>query len=215
MSLSRPITALALVCAVGTAAACGDGGDNPGTGATVATVGPTTSTPTPTPTPTPSEPTPTHDEGGDGDAEGDDQPATAGGGVCSDLSDLQVGDVLDVSVSGSGIPGGGCEFKQGGTRGTTVTIRDRSVAEAGGLDGAKAEATSTVEGEPVDVAGLGSAAFVVTGTVFGGTDVQGAGAVQVDNRIISVFLVQRSGLPKEKVQSLETDLLELVEQARG
>jgi hypothetical protein len=81
------------------------------------------------------------------------------------------------------------------------------------MDGAKNEATSAVEGEPQDVPGIGAAAFVVTGSMFGEPDVQGAGAVQVGARIISVFLEQRSGIAAPKVRNLEIDLLRLVAHA--
>ena len=70
-------------------------------------------------------------------------------------------------------------------------------------------------GNPQNLSGVGSAAFVVTGSMFGGPDVNAAGAVQVGSRIISVYLVQRSGLPEAKVRSLEVDLLELVAKARS
>lgn len=222
MRLSRPTTTLVLVCLLGfilgTTAACGGSEVEPGTGALGSTVDPTPttpSTPVPSPVSTTSAPTPTptppaDDDGGDGDAEGDDAPATAGGGVCGDLGADEIGAVLGVTVKGAGIPGGGCRFDQGGKQGSSVTILDKSKAEAGGIAGAKTEATSAVEGEPQDLPGIGSAAFVVTGTMFGGSDVQAAGAVQVGNRIISVFLVQRSAIPAAKVRAFEVDLLKLV-----
>lgn len=220
MRLSRPTTTVALTCVLGvvlgTAAACGGSDVEPGTGALGSTVDPTPATPsaptpsiTRTPTPTPTL-TPTPDDGGDGDAEGDDAPATAGGGVCSDLGADEIGAVLGATLKGAGIPGGGCRFDQGGKQGSSVTILDKSAAEAGGIAGAKNEATSAVEGEPEDLTGIGSAAFVVTGTMFGGTDVQAAGAVRVGNRVISVFLVQRSAIPAAKVRAIEVDLLKLV-----
>lgn len=228
MRLSRPTKTLALTCllgvVLGTAAACGGNEVEPGTGALDSTTDPTPTIPSvPTPSaPTPSVPTPSITrtptptpspapaDGGDGDAEGDDAPATAGGGVCSDLGADEVGAVLGVALKGAGIPGGGCRFDQGGRQGSSVTVQDKSNAEAGGMAGAKNEATSAVEGEPEDLTGIGSAAFVVTGTMFGGTDVQAAGAVRVGNRVISVFLVQRSAIPAAEVRALEVDLLALV-----
>jgi len=221
ISPSRCVLALALACALGALPACG-ADDEPGTGALGSTVDPTPTTSAATPTKKPRKtrtpkptPTATVDEGGSGDSEGDDSPATAGGGVCSNISADQVGDVLGVPVSGSGISGGGCQFEQAGRRGTTVTILDKSAAQAGGLAGAKQEATSAVEGEPENLSGIGAGAFVVTGTIFGGTDVQGAGAVKVGDRIISAFLVQRSGFPAAKVRTLEINLLELIVHAKG
>jgi hypothetical protein len=150
--------------------------------------------------------------GGDGDADGDQAPSTAGGGVCSHIGASQVASIVGAaSMKGSAVSGvTGCKFEQGGARGISVTVLDKSSAEAGGMDGAKTEATSAVEGTPEDVGGVGSAAFVVTGTTFGGPDVNGAGAVQVGKRIVSVFLVQRSGLGAAKVRSYEVKLLQLV-----
>jgi hypothetical protein len=226
ISPSRCVLALALACTLGALPACGGDEPDADTGALGSTADPTPTTtsatptkqptkqPTKTRTPKPS-PTETVDEGGSGDGEGDDSPATAGGGVCSDISAGQVGDVLGVLVSGSGISGGGCQFKQAGKSGTTVTILDKSAARAGGLAGAKQEATSAVEGEPENLSGIGAGAFVVTGTIFGGTDIQAAGAVKVGDRIISAFLVQRSGVPAAKVRTLEINLLELIARAKG
>lgn len=218
MRLSRPTTTLALVCVLGlvlgTATGCGGSDDDTGSGALGSTVDPSPTTPatsaplaTTTPTPTP---TPTSDEGDDGDVDGDDAPTSTGGGVCDELGPDEVGAVLGVRMTGSGVPAGGCRFDQGGKRGSSVTVLEKSTSEAGGIAGAKTEAISAVEGEPEDLAGIGSAAFVVTGTMFGGTDVQAAGAVRVGNRIISVFLVQRSAIPAAKVRAFEVELLELV-----
>ena len=220
MRLSRLITMVALTAIVGTASACGDSKvRDPGAlGSTVeltpTTTAPTTATPTvttPSPTQSPrTTATPTPDLGGDGDSEGDDAPATAGGGVCGELSASEVGAVLGRTLSGAGVPGGGCKFAERGSRGMSVTVMDQSESQAGGMEGAKTTATSAVEGEPQDLSGIGKAAFVVTGTMFGGSDVQGAGAVQVRNRIISVYLEQQAGLPQAKVRTLEVNLLKLV-----
>lgn len=213
MSPTRLISVLAVTGTLALASACG--GTDPEATAPSASPAPTTPAATPTPTPTPSPTvtsTPTDDLGGDGDAEGDDAPATAGGGVCQYVGAEEVGAVLGVTVTGSAIAGQtGCVFTQGGKRGTSITLLDKSTSAAGGMDGAKTEATSTVEGEPQDLSGIGTAAFVVTGTIFGGTEVQGAGAVQLGTRIISVSLVQHSALAGSKVRALVVDLLELVD----
>jgi hypothetical protein len=217
MRLSRLFTTLALACALSTTAACG-GGDDSGPGALGSTVDPSaTTTPsqpvtTPAPTPTRSATsTPTSDQGGDGDSEGDDAPATAGGGICGSISAEQIGAVLGVRMTGSGIPGGGCKFAQGGAHGMTVTVLDKAYATvSGGMNGAKTEATSAVEGEPENLSGIGTAAFVVTGTMFGGSDIQGAGAVHVGARLISIYLVQGKAIPAATVRSYEINLLKLV-----
>lgn len=217
LSPSRLVPAIALAAALGSAAACGGSEVEPGEGALGSSTSPSpaTSAPAPTPTRTPkptatATPTPT-DDGGDGDAEGDDEPATRGGGVCRFVGADEVGALLGATVKGSAVPGEtGCKFDQGGKSGTSVTILDKAAAAAGGMDGAKSEANSAVEGTPQDLSGIGSAAFVVTGAMFGGPDVNAAGAVQVGGRIISVYLVQRSGMAEAKVRAVEVDLLELV-----
>jgi hypothetical protein len=220
MSPTRTIAAITVAGTLCLAGACGGTAVDAGRDAapTVST-SPTTAaaTPTPTATKTPKpKPKPTVTPTADGGADGNTAPSTAGGGICSHLGADQVGEVLGVAVSGTAVPDEtGCKFDQGGKRGTSVTVLDKSTAQAGGMDGAKGEATSAVEGEPQDVAGVGSAAFVVTGAMFGGPDVQGAGAVQVGGRIISVYLEQRSGLADEKVRALEIELLKLVARAKG
>jgi hypothetical protein len=215
---TRSVLALAAVCALGTLSSCGASKVDPGTGALGSTVDPTpttaVSTPTPTvPSPTTATPKPSETAAteGDGDAESDNQPATKGGGICRYVGAEEVATVLGGAVRGSAVPGEtGCKFDQGGNRGMSVTILDKSAAAAGGMDGAKSEANSAVEGTPRNLSGIGSAAFVVTGAMFGGPDVNAAGAVRIGNRIISVYLVQRSHLAESKVRALEVDLLKLV-----
>jgi len=222
MSPMRTIAVIAAALALGGTAGCGGSTRVPEPDAattldTTPTAAATTATPTPAPTstatrtPKPRATPKPSSGGGDGDADEGSAPSTAGGGVCSHLGAEQVGAVLGVAVRGAAVPGEtGCTFEQGGKRGTSVTVLDKSTAQAGGMDGARTEATSAVEGEPQDVPGIGAAAFVVTGSMFGGPDVQGAGAVQVGTRIISVYLEQHSGLAGTKVRTLEVELLKLV-----
>ena len=234
MSLTRIASVAALAGALSLAAAgCGGRQGGPDQGAAGSTVDPTptstapaptqaptsavtSATPTPTPRPTRSPKATATATGGDGDSQDQKAPSTAGGGVCGHLGAGQIGSVLGVTVTGAAVPGQtGCKFDQGGTGGMSVTVLDKSTSEAGGMAGAKDEANSAVEGDPQDVPGIGSAAFVITGSMFGGPDVNAAGAVQVGDRIVSVYLVQRSGLAEAKVRTLEVDLLKLVAQARA
>ena len=162
----------------------------------------TGSTPSPVSTPTQTE--------GDGDAEGDDTPATAGGGICSDLSSEEVAAVLAGAVTGSALPGGGCGFARSSAKAPGATFVERSLSKTpGGMEGAKSEATSSVEGEPRDLRGIGDAAFVVTGTAFGEPAVQGAGAVRVGNRVIIVNLTQNVGMRAAAVEAMTIKLLRL------
>ena len=168
----------------------------PGTGPT-ATFSPTGAT-----TPTPTE--------GDGDSEGDDTPATAGGGICSDLPAADVGRILGGATKGAALPGGGCGFTLTAAKGPSATFIEKSVARTpGGMAGAKTDATSSVEGEPQDLTGIGDAAFVVTGTAFGEPAIQGAGAVRVGTRIINVNLNQSGTMPSATVRAMMVKLLRL------
>jgi len=168
----------------------------------------TGSTPTRASTPTQTE--------GDGDSEGDDTPATAGGGICGDLSAGEVGAVLGGTVKGAALPGGGCSFTQTSAKAPFATFVEKSLAKTpGGMDGAKTEATSSVEGEPQDLPGIGDAAFVVTGTAFGEPAVQGAGAVRVGNRIINVNLTQNTAMSAAAVKAMTIKLLKLAASQAG
>jgi hypothetical protein len=216
MSLTRTAWTTALVVVLALAGACG-AADEPdeATSATSAEPTPTASvtvTPTPTATTTTAtpkpKPSPTASRtAGDGDSVGDDEPFTAGGGVCGRLTASAVGEVIGAGVRGAGIPGGGCEFDHADRRLPAATVKDTRYA---GMEAAKTEATSTVEGEPQDLPGIGSEAFVVTGTVFGGPEVQGAGAVHVGSRTISVSVVQHQALSEPAVRDLVVRMLRLV-----
>lgn len=168
----------------------------PGSGPTV------TQTPTPVSTPTETE--------GNGDSEGDDTPATAGGGICGDLSSSEVGAVLGGTTTGAALPGGGCGFTRTSAKAPSATFVEKSLSKTpGGMDGAKTEATSSVEGDPQDLTGIGDAAFVVTGTAFGEPAIQGAGAVRIGNRIINVNLNQNGTMSAPAVKALVVKLLRL------
>lgn len=217
LSPSRVVLTLALAGALGALPACGGSSVDPGTGALGSTVNPTPTTPVATPTvtthtktPRPT-PTPTTDEsGGDGDDVGDDEPVTAGGGVCGHLTASDLGAIIGDGVKGAGLSGGGCVFNHADRRAPEATIKDEAYA---GMDAAKTEATSAVEGEPEDLSGIGSAAFVVTGSIFGGAEIQGAGAVHVGSRTISISLVQHKAMSRAAVRSMVVKLLQLVARA--
>jgi hypothetical protein len=149
---------------------------------------------------------------GDGDSVGDDEPFTAGGGVCGKLTASQVGQVIGSGARGKGLPGGGCAFDHADQKLPELTVKDTRFA---GMDAAKTEATSAVEGEPENLSGIGSEAFVVTGPVFGGPEVQGAGAVHVGSRTITVWIVQHKALSAAAVRDLVVRSLKLVAGAAG
>ena len=211
----RPSTALIALTAAAVLSLTGCGASeepvaqDPGpTLATTTDSGAPGTDPTDTTTPTAAG-TPTATEG-DGDSEGDDTPATAGGGICSDLSAGDVGAILGGATKGAALPGGGCGFTLTAAKGPSATFVEKSVARTpGGMAGAKAEATSSVEGEPQDLSGIGDAAFVVTGTAFGEPAIQGAGAVRVGTRIINVNLDQSGTMSAATVKAMTIKLLRL------
>lgn len=213
--IAGPFLASALVASALAGCGGGSGEDRPAVEETPATdLGTPTVTATPTPTvPLTPQPKPTRkptQTEGDGDADEVDEPAAAGGGVCTELGEEEVGAALGGVVTGAALPGGGCAFTQRKPQPPAANVIDVPYADmAGGMDGAKENATSTVEGTPQDLAGIGEAAFVVTGTSFGGDQVQGAGAVRVGDRLVSVNLAQSAGLKPAKVRALVVRLLRL------
>lgn len=175
-----------------------------------------TATPTLTPTPSPSRTpkptqTPTSDQVGNGDSTSRTAPATAGGGICAKLSAADVGGVLGAKVTGSAMSGTtGCTFAQTDRKAPAVAITDAPFTS---MAAAKNDATSAVEGNPEDVPGIGQGAFVVTGTMFGGSDIQAAGAVRLGRRLIGVTVTQQQGLSAAKVRDLVIHTLELAVRA--
>ena len=197
---------------------CGSADPGPAPTTTAPTTAATTAIPTPRPTPRPTPTptrTPTRASTGNGDAEGDDTPATAGGGICGDLAAADVAAVLGGTVTGSALPTGGCEFAQRSPQRPVADFVESTYDAARGMDPAKEQATSAVEGEPEDLTGTGDAAFVVTGTAFGGDQVQGAGAVRVGSRVVNISLSQSADLTRAAVRALLLRLLDLAERALG
>ena len=164
-----------------------------------------TRSPTRTPSPRPSASAPAL---GNGDPVDDDRPATAGGGVCGDLDSSEISALVRAKVSGSGLGGQpGCLFATPDGRTVAVTVVDRRAVDVGGMDAAKQDAVSGVEGEPENLSGIGSAAFVVTGGMFGGAEIQGAGAVQVGDRIVAVGFTHADARGRTKVRATVVALL--------
>lgn len=213
-ALSGPAIALALLGSVLSGCGLSDEAPAPTPRSTPNAPEPSVTRPAdPSATATPADqPTtaPSSAPGGSGDSEKNDQPATAGGGICSNLEAADVGATLGGTVRGAGLAPAGCEFNQADRSAPSATFVETSFASTpGGMAGAQDNATASVEGDPQDLPGIGTAAFVVTGTVFGGEDIQGAGAVRIGDRLIQVTLGQRAGLSRAKVKALVVDLLEL------
>jgi hypothetical protein len=211
---SRTLAAVVLTLALGaTATACGGSDIDPDDTGALGTSTDAPKKPSETRTKKPHKTKPPKaaptvtDEGGDGDPIGDDRPVTAGGGACTEISPSEVATITGGGVKGAALPGGGCVFSHADRRAPEVTIKDQPYS---GMDAAKAEATSAVEGEPEDLSGIGRAAFVVTGSIFGGTEIQGAGAVRVGGRVISVSLVQHKAMSRAAVRDMVIRLLKLI-----
>jgi hypothetical protein len=212
ISRTAALAAAAVLAATVLLAGCGassnDHASAPEPAQTVSTSTPL-ATPTPTQTATPThKASPTKPAGGNGDSAGDNEPATAGGGICMVLSTTEVGQVLSGTVKGAGLPDSGCEFTQSDHKAPAATFIETTYAPDK-MPGAKALATSSVEGTPEDLTGIGDAAFVVTGTSFGQPDIQGAGAVKLGSRLINVSLDQNVGESAAAVRASMIDLLKL------
>jgi hypothetical protein len=215
MRLRPAVVVTAVIAAALTLAGCSTSGTPTANQPEPTVTAPTTaSTPTGGPTATfsptaASTPTSTRTTG-DGDGQDDNAPATAGGGICSNLSAGDVGAILGGRATGAALPGGGCGFTQSADPAPSATFVEKSVAKTpGGMAGAKTEATSSVEGNPQDLTGIGDAAFVVTGTAFGEPAIQGAGAVRIGTRIININLTQHAGLTAAAVKAMMIKLLKL------
>lgn len=217
----------ALAIAAGALAGCASGeSDEPGplavpstsptAVATTATTATTpirpTETPTRTPKPKPSKsPTTSGPTEGSGDSIDDDRPSTAGGGICGSLGASEVGEVLGTEVVGSALGGvPGCQFQTADRRSIVVTVVDTPYRKKDGMASAMNDATSAVEGTPEILDDVGSAAFVVTGTVFGGEEIQGAGAVHAGDRLVNISLTQHTGLERGTVRDAVVVMLELM-----
>lgn len=207
------VTGWVVAAALGAVAGCG----------TTPTAGPlATGTPSPTstalatttpilPGSTPTSAAPADDEAtgqpsgddqqGNGDADQTPGEIDAVGGFCRQIGIEGMGRILGVPVSGQAIAGvQGCRFVTTDDRSVEVTLIQTKYRPADGMAVARNEATSTVEGTPVNLDDVGLAAFVVTGTVFGGDQTQGAGAVHVGNALVTVALNQQSDLSASLVR---------------
>ncbi len=183
----------------------------------------TAATPTPTPTPTRSSPaspsrpatpattpapTKTATVRGGGEDTGSGTTKAPKGAVCARVVDRDIATVLGTSVTRSSFSGG-CTFAQSDSAAPTATLEQTRFT---GMQAAHDDVTSAVEGSPQPVS-IGDEAFVVTGTMFGGTDIQGGGAVRLGSRLVKVTVEQHQGLARAKVRRLVVDLLRLA--ARG
>ncbi len=200
--------------------------DEPRTAATtppMATTGQAgTSTPTPTLTPTQAPPssrpatptkraTPTRTATSRG---GGEDTGTGGvtkaptGTVCARVKDRDVATVLGSPVTRSSFSGG-CAFEQSDSDAPIATLEQTRFTS---MKAAREDVTSAVEGNPEPVP-VGEEAFVVTGTMFGGSEIQGGGAVRLGSQLVKVTVEQHQGLGRARVRQLVLDLLRL--SARG
>ena len=166
---------------------------------------------------------------------GDDEPTSGGGGGSGSSAGVEPaggGDepASDLDVCGSvtveeistamgttgltveEVPGGGCNFADADDpRQPSVVLNQVPVDDAnGGFEGLQAGVTATIAGESEDLTGVGDQAFVVTGTLGGGSAVNGAGAVRLGDVGVQVTLLQSGELTDGDVRQRVTDVLTLV-----
>lgn len=166
-------------------------------------------TPTQSPTATPTRPAtpaspPAKSPTGRGGGENTGSGSAPTGAVCKRVQDRDVATVLGARVTRSSFSGG-CTFEQSDSDAPAATLEQSKFA---GMKAARDDVTSAVEGSPEPVT-VGDEAFVVTGTMFGGSDLQGGGAVRLGDQLVKVTVEQHQGLPRAKVRRLVLDLLRL------
>lgn len=144
----------------------------------------------------------------------DDSPAAGPAKVldiCATVTPEEIGAILGGPVTRKDVPGGGCDFSQDDLRAPSATLVASSYDEGtGGFDGAVTGIKGVLEGtDDQAVEGIGTEAFIATGTAMGGENQQASGVVHVGDSLVQVTVVQGKGLPADQVRGLVRDLLAL------
>lgn len=162
------------------------------------------------------------DGGDDGGSAAADQPGEQAGeqagevqpfDACATVTAEQMGEALGTDgLVVSQIPGGGCDFSdEDDPRQPSVSLAEVPVDEAnGGFAGFSSGVAGALGGEAETLDGVGDEAFVVTGTVGGGSSVTGGGGVRRGDVAVQVTLLQSDGLPADDVRGLVVEVLNLV-----
>lgn len=198
--LARATASLAALVVVTVLTACGGGDDeNDDTGATSAAA-------TGQPAAAQSDAAEPQPETEDGSAPRD---------ICSAVTAEQVGEALETEgLVADVLPGFGCGFSSDDPRLPSVTLAEVPVGGGnGGFEGFRGGVALGLGGEPETVDGVGDEAFVVTGTVGGGSSVTGSGGVRLGEVAVQVTLLQSSGLSADDVRRLTVAVLTLVADA--
>lgn len=148
--------------------------------------------------------------GSDPGSEGADPGSDGFVEVCAKLTPEEVGAILGGAVNAEEVPGGGCSFGQDDPRAPSVSFNSSQLIPGnGGFDGAKTGATSMISGTPEDLPGVGDKAFLVVGTMTGGSSQQGSGLVQAGETLVQITLLQSNDLGADDVKAMTTKLLHL------
>ncbi|MCZ4497483.1 MAG: hypothetical protein JWQ74_36 [Marmoricola sp.] len=194
-NLLQLATAVALVGALSSLAACGSDDAGTDTGTTAPTGNSTASAPA-----------------------GGDETGTASGGlvdICTKITAAEISDILGGPVTSETVPGGGCNFSnEDDPRATSVQLVSSVVDEgAGGFAGSVSGLNAVLPGSaggPVD--GVGDEAYAKTGSLAGSELVRGSGLVRVGTNLVQVDLSpdSRKNLSATDVQAIVVDTLNLV-----
>ena len=132
--------------------------------------------------------------------------------VCGTISAGEVGTVLGATVTSKVGPFDACEYSQEDARATSAAIDAQSLADlGGGYEAYKSGTSATLTGgDTVDLDGVGDKAFIVTGSLGGGSNTQLQGAVVIGGQLVSVNLTQASGVEASVLVDQATQLLKLV-----
>lgn len=131
--------------------------------------------------------------------------------ICAKVTPEEIAAILGGPVTRKDVPGGGCDFSQDDPRAPSVGLAGSSYDEGtGGFDGAVTGIKGVLEGtDDQAVEGVGTEAFIATGTAMGGENQQASGVVHVGDSLVQVTVIQGKGLPADQVRGLARDLLAL------
>lgn len=132
--------------------------------------------------------------------------------TCAVISVEEVGAILGGTFTSELGPFDACEFDQEDPRATSFALDAQPLSELGGgfdvyRSGSKSAFT---DGKQVDVPGVGDEAFITTGTLGGGTNIQLQAATLVDNQVLTVSLTQASDITEDVLVDQATQLLTLI-----
>jgi len=132
--------------------------------------------------------------------------------TCEAVSVEEVGAILGGTFTSELGPFDACEFDQEDPRATSFSVDAQPLSElGGGFDVYRSGSEAAFSGaQQVDVPGVGDEAFITTGTIGGGTNVQLQAATLVDGQVLTVSLTQASGIAEDVLVDQATQLLTLV-----